>query len=127
MSAEIYHFISVNDAPNRIRELRLAATPKMSQQKLADMINVSKPTISELERGSMALTQDYMRRISRALNVQPADLLPLTENPGALSAEEREIISRMRAADPQKRAQLHTLIDMFAPSVAPSPEDRKIA
>jgi transcriptional regulator with XRE-family HTH domain len=76
MSAEIYHFFGVTDAPNRIRELRLAAQPKLSQQSLADLVGVSKPTISDLENGKMTLTQDYMRRLARALHVLPATSSP---------------------------------------------------
>lgn len=115
MSAEIYHFFRVSDLPNRIRELRMAATPRLSQQALADRIGTSKPTISDLETGKMMLTQDYMRRISQALGVTSADLLPISENADALSAEERLIIERLRQARDDQRAQVKAMIDVLLP------------
>lgn len=116
MSADIFHFVPMDQAPNRIRELRMAAGDKgWSQQRLADAIGVSKVTISDLEKGAMQLTQDYMRRIARALDVLPADLLPLSENPDALTAEERQLIRQMRAANEEQREQLRKVADVIAP------------
>lgn len=113
MSAEILHFFSVLDAPNRIRELRLAAG--LSQQALGDRIGVSKVTISDLERGNMKLDTEYMRRLARALDVQPADLLPLSDNPDGLTADERRLIAQLRAADPDQREQVRKVADVIAP------------
>lgn len=115
MSADIYHFARVENSPNRIRELRIAATPKLSQQALADMIGVSKVTISDLERGSMQLTQDYMRRIAHALGVTPADILPKCDNPDGLSIEERELINQYRQATVDQREQLKRVAEVIAP------------
>lgn len=115
MSADIYHFARVENAPNRIRELRNAAVPRLSQQALADIIGVSKVTISDLERGAMQLTQDYMRRIASALNVAPADILPLSENPNALSANERELLEQYRQANDDQRDQLKRVADVLVP------------
>jgi len=105
----------------------MAAVPRMSQQALADRIGTSKPTISDLETGKMTLTQDYMRRISAALGVTSADLLPRDENAEALSAEEREIIDRLRAAAEDKRAQVKQMIDVLlpAPLEAETPQKRR--
>ncbi len=113
MSAEILHFFGVIDAPNRIRELRMAA--KMSQQALGDAIGVSKVTISDLERGKMRLDLDYMRRLARPLGVLSADLLPHADNPWSLSNEERELIHRLRAADAEQREQLRKVADVIVP------------
>lgn len=115
MSADVYHFARVEDSPNRIRELRMAATPKMSQQALADMIGVSKVTISDLERGSMQLTQDYMRRIAHALGVTPADILPKCDNPDGLTFEERELLNQYRHASADQREQLKRVAEVIAP------------
>ncbi len=113
MSAEILHFVGVADAPNRIREHRLAA--KKSQQWLGDQIGVSKVTISDLELGKMRLDTEYMRRIAKALGVQPADLLPLADNPYSLTAEERRLIEQLRAASPEQRDQVHKVADVIVP------------
>lgn len=125
MYADIYHFVAMDQAPNRIRELRMAkhdARGKWSQQRLADAIGVSKVTISDLEAGKMHLTQDYMRRIAAALDVAPADLLPLAENPEALTLEERRLITQLRAASDDQREQLHKVADVIAPFTGPAPD-----
>lgn len=127
MLAEIYQFVPVNEAPNRIRELRMQATPKLSQEALGGMIGVSKVTISDLERGAMALTVDYMRRIANALGVRPADILRLEDNPDALSSEEREFLAQLRAASPEQREQLRRVADVIAPRPTEIPAERKRA
>jgi transcriptional regulator with XRE-family HTH domain len=103
----------VTDAPNKIRELRMEK--KLSQQAVADRIGVSKVTISDLERGEMQLTVEYMRRIAKALGVEAADLLSRNDNPTGLSAAERELIERLRAADPDQRDQLRKVAEVMLP------------
>jgi transcriptional regulator with XRE-family HTH domain len=97
---------------------------KKSQQWLGDAIGVSKVTISDLERGQMRLDTDYMRRIAKALGVQSADLLALTDNPWSLSPEERAIIDRMRQATADQREQLARVADVVAPWRGPGKDDR---
>lgn len=113
MSAEVLHFFRVIDAPNRIRELRMAAG--LSQQTLGEAIGVSKVTISELERGTMQLTLDYMERIAKVLEVLPPDLLPRSDNPWALSHDERQLVERLRAATDEQRDQLQKVADVIIP------------
>lgn len=113
VSAEILHFFGVIDAPNRIRELRKAAG--LSQQAVADTIHVSKVTVSDLELGKMQLTHEYMRRIAPVLGVTPADLLPRSDNPNALTAEELRLIARLREAEPDQRSQLQRVVDAMLP------------
>lgn len=113
MSADILHFGAMEEAPNRIRELRLAAG--LSQQALGDAIHVSKMTISDLERGRMVLTVDYMRRIARALGVATVDILAQEDHPDALSADERQLIEQYRAASEEQRDQLQKVADVLTP------------
>lgn len=115
MSAQILHFVPVTDAPNRIRELRREMRPKLSMERLGEIIGVSKVTISDLERGEVALTLDYMRRISEVLGVLPADLLSTRDNPDSLSIEERRLVEQLRNASPEQREQLHRVADVIAP------------
>lgn len=103
----------MTDAPNRIRELRLEAN--LSQQALGDAVGISKMTVSELERGTMQLTQDYMRRIALALDVLPADLLPISENPYALTRAERHLIDQLRQASAEQRDQVQKVADVILP------------
>ncbi len=113
MSADILHFIPMMGAPNRIRELRMLAG--LSQQTVADRVGVSKVTISDLERGNMRLDVEYMKRIAAALNVTPADLLPLEANPWALSDDERAIIERYRNGNEEQRQQVQRMADVIIP------------
>ena len=113
VSAEVLHFFRVIDAPNRIRELRIEAG--LSQQALGDRIGVSKVTISDLERGNMKLDLEYLRRIAAALGVQSADLLPLSDNPWGLTAQERDLVERLRAAEAGQRDQLLKVADVIVP------------
>jgi len=127
MSADVFHFVAMDQAPNRIRELRMVMKPKWSQQRLAEAIGVSKVTISDLEIGKMQLTQDYMRRIALALRVAPADLLPPEENPAALSHEERRLINQLRAANEDQREQVHKVADVIAPYQPPEEPAERLA
>ncbi|WP_158217685.1 helix-turn-helix domain-containing protein [Sphingomonas sp. KC8] len=103
----------MSDAPNRIRELRLAAN--LSQQKVGDAIGVSKVTISELELGKMSLTVDYMRRIAPVLGVTPAELLLASDNPHLAQADERDLLERYRAADDAQREQIQRVTEALMP------------
>jgi transcriptional regulator with XRE-family HTH domain len=103
--------------PNRIRELRRARD--WSQQRLADLVGVSKVTISDLELGKMALTVDYMRRIAGALSttggdaIAPGDLLLPEDNPyRPRNDEEREVIENFRAADKVQREMIRRVAEV---------------
>lgn len=113
MFTDVLHFASMDGAPNRIRELRLEAG--LSQQALGDAVGVSKMTISDLERGEMRLDLDYMRRIARALGVLPPDLMPLTDNPLAMSVKEHRLVEQYRTGDENQREQLHKVADVLIP------------
>lgn len=65
---------SAASMPNRIREHREAAG--MLQRDLADALGEKHgETIRKLEDGTTALSTEWRRRIARALNVAPLDLL----------------------------------------------------
>ena len=57
----------------RIREFRLAKKLTISQ--LADIIGVSTPHLSEVERGKKNVNNHLLVRIAGALEVQPEDLI----------------------------------------------------
>lgn len=65
--------------PNRIREIMQARRARglpYTQDWLAEQLRCEPGTVSKLARGQMKLTQSWMRRISAALEVEPAELLP---------------------------------------------------
>ncbi len=61
-----------NVAANRIREHRRRRG--LSQESLAEMLDSTATTISNLEHGKIKLTEDWMRRLSRVLDVPASDL-----------------------------------------------------
>ncbi|WP_231738633.1 helix-turn-helix transcriptional regulator [Novosphingobium sp. FSW06-99] len=101
MSGNVLHFPAMDLWPNRIREFRQARG--ISQQQLADLIHVSKMTISSLERGNIEFSLDYARRIAQVFGVTAVDLLNDEDQNAFLRAEEMELVRRYRAADPLQR------------------------
>jgi len=97
----------MDKAPNRIRHLRHEA--QISQQVLADAIHVSKMTISDLERGEVALTLDYMRRIAKVFGIAPDEVLNEGDHGLWLDAQEQALIHHFRSADPIQRAMIERI------------------
>lgn len=60
--------------PNRLSEIRTARG--LTQQQLADLLEVHWVTISKLERSKSPLSDEWKRRIAEALGVAPEELLP---------------------------------------------------
>jgi transcriptional regulator with XRE-family HTH domain len=58
---------------NRIKELREAQD--ISALQLAEMLGTTQSTIWRLETGERKLSEDWMRRIAKALGVRPTELL----------------------------------------------------
>lgn len=113
VSAQVIQFVPMAQFPNRIRELRMQVG--WSQDLLADVVGCSKPQISDLERGNRRLDVEWMRRISKALGVLPADLLSKEDNPMRLDDKEREIIARYRAASSEGKE----IVERVAETVKP--------
>jgi len=101
------------DYPNRIRELRTARD--WSLDTLAAKVGCSKVQVSELERGMIQLTVEWMRRIAPALDVTPAELLTPTDNPLLLSEAERVLIERYRAASADQKESLTRVTEALIP------------
>lgn len=80
--------------PNRIREHRRRR--EMTLQALADRMNCSVTQVSDLEHGKRGLSQQWMNRLGRALDVNPGELLP-PQDAIALTSEEKELLMRYRA------------------------------
>lgn len=104
VSATVLPFRAMDQLPNRIRELRNARHWKLEQ--LADRIGCGITYVSDLERGKRELSYQWMKRIARALKVEPADLLAEQDNSRSLTAAERELVDLYQAADDQQRRQL---------------------
>lgn len=108
------------ELPNRIRELRTARD--WSLDFLAEKVGCSKVQISDLERGGVNLTVEWMRRVAPALGVTPAELLTVQDNPLLLSDAERDIIERYRAATAEQQHSADRVIEALLPIL---PEDQQ--
>jgi transcriptional regulator with XRE-family HTH domain len=100
---------------NRIRELRNARGWKLVD--LANKLDSSAGQISDLENGKRELTIHWMRRIARALGVEPADLLSARDYSTSLTAEEHLLLERFRNGESGQREQLLRMAEIIVPDV----------
>jgi transcriptional regulator with XRE-family HTH domain len=83
-----------------IREWRLYRG--LTQQQLADRIDVSTASMSRIENGKQDYTQAHLEAIAYALNCEPADLIG-SRKPGAPEFELWTVIQGMKPSQ-QMRA-----------------------
>ena len=79
---------------NRIRKYR--KDRGLTQEQLADMINVSKGRISNWEQGINRPDADVLADICRALNVSPSELLDVHLSDEDYTDHERKVIEAYR-------------------------------
>lgn len=79
---------------NRIRKYR--KNFGLTQEQLAEKINVSKGRISNWEQGINRPDADILADICRALNVSPSELLDVRLSSDDLSDQERKVIHAYR-------------------------------
>lgn len=101
---------------NRIREIRLSLG--LSQERLAEMLGVTKSQVSRLELDQRGLTHDWMLRLAKALACAPAELLPLSDFP----ASEAELLSQFRRMTKAEQDQLIRLAVALAPPQTATPD-----
>lgn len=79
---------------NRIRKYRKIAN--LTQEQLANKINVSKSRVSNWEQGLNRPDSDILADICIALNVSPSDLLNVHLSDEELNEQERKVITAYR-------------------------------
>lgn len=79
---------------NRIRMYRKESG--LTQEQLADKINVTKSRVSNWEQGINRPDADILADICRALNVSPSSLLDVHLSADDLSDQERKVIQAYR-------------------------------
>ena len=73
----------------RIRELREQL--EISQQKLAELLNVSRPAISQIESGEKKISAEELKELSEIFHISLDSLLNLEKEPEIVLEEaERE-------------------------------------
>jgi transcriptional regulator with XRE-family HTH domain len=87
----------------RVKDLREGLG--MSQQKLADMLDVARPTISQIESGDRKICADEIVKLSQVFNISTDMLLDMKKSPEVAleeAAKESEQKSSLRINVPQK-------------------------
>ncbi len=79
---------------NKIRKYRKESG--LTQEQLADKINVTKSRISNWEQGINRPYADIIGNICRALNVSPSDLLDVHLTDDELNLHEKKVIKAYR-------------------------------
>lgn len=80
---------------NKIRKFRKESG--LTQEQLAEKINVTKSRISNWEQGINRPDADIIGNICRALNVSPSDLLDVHLTDDELNVHEKKVIRAYRA------------------------------
>ncbi len=63
---------------NRIKTIRKARN--LTQEQLAEFVNIGTPNISYIENGKFAPSIDTLQKIAQALNVEPYELYKFNDN-----------------------------------------------
>ncbi|MCK4817974.1 helix-turn-helix transcriptional regulator, partial [bacterium] len=71
----------------RIKELR--SKVGMSQQRLAEILGVSRPTISQIENGERKIFTDELIKLSETFNISVDNLLNIEKSPQVILEESR--------------------------------------
>jgi transcriptional regulator with XRE-family HTH domain len=91
---------------HRIRELRLKVG--MSQQKLAEILGVSRPTISQIENGERKIFADELIKLSETFNISVDSLLNIEKSPQVILEEgkkKKKTSQMIRINVPQKNVE----------------------
>ena len=70
---------------SRIAQVRRAAEPALTQERLAGLSQLSRSAIANIERGRQRLALHHLYLIAQALGVEPAALLPPTVDVAAFA------------------------------------------
>lgn len=108
----------------RIKQARLALKPKMTQQQLADAVNVSRPAVTQWETGeTKSLDGENLLRVAKALRVSPEWLLhgigsgpgePLPAQNLDLDADTLRLARAIQSLSADQRAILQALVDSMS-------------
>ncbi len=113
----------MSDLPNRILEQRKARG--ISQDVLANIIGVTKMTVSRLERGINEPTLTQLRQIANFFGCTVADLLSDDDNPDRLDSQGRQLFDRFRHATEDQRDNMLRVAEALIPYRAEEPEPKR--
>ncbi len=123
-NAYLHPHISSREIGERIRQRRREL--HISQERLAEMLNVSFQQIQRYECGTNKLNVENIQVIARLLNVSPAELIELKDDKGNGAGmvqdaavtwgnpDERELVRRFRQIDKKNRKAILAVVKMAA-------------
>jgi len=104
--------LSKREIGERLRALRLAR--EMTQAELAQVLGVPHTNVSAIERGLRGVSLQQLVKLSRALDVQPAEIIGGTgRKPRRANGHLPRRFERIRSLPRSKQRVLHELIDAF--------------
>jgi transcriptional regulator with XRE-family HTH domain len=83
----------------RIQEARKRRKPRLTQESLAEMVSLTRTSITNVEKGRQRFLLHTLVEIASALHVSPASLLP---EPTAAPEKRLEIVLKDRPRSEQK-------------------------
>lgn len=88
----------------------------MTLQQVVDQLgdSTTPSMLSKIERGERPLTLDWLRRLARVLDTDPASLLAARDNPWNLDDRERAVIAAMRDRNDRVGGAIHVVADQLA-------------
>jgi DNA-binding XRE family transcriptional regulator len=101
---------------NRIAELRAARGLSVTQ--MAEKVNANLQTYHDVETGKTRLSLDWMRRIARALEVAPSELLLPSDLAYDLSDQELELLMLIRALPEERRGLVPAIVASMSADIA---------
>ena len=103
--------LSKREIGERLRTLRLAR--EMTQAELAQVLGVPHTNVSAIERGLRGVSLQQLVKLSRALDVQPAEIIGGSRKPRRANGHLPRRFERIRSLPRSKQRVLHELIDAF--------------
>jgi transcriptional regulator with XRE-family HTH domain len=74
----------------RVRRIRDAQTPRMSQEDLARILDLKRTSITNIERGNQKLTLDTLYRLCERFGLVVEEIMPPVSE--VMRAEERSVV-----------------------------------
>jgi transcriptional regulator with XRE-family HTH domain len=74
------HKTFYEEVGRRIRDARKRLSPKLTQQGLADLVLLTRTSITNVEKGRQKILLHTLADLANALHVEPATLLPVQGN-----------------------------------------------
>lgn len=106
----------LKETDNRIAELRVMRGLSITQ--MAEKVNANLQTYHDVETGKTRLSLDWMRRIARALEVAPSELLLPSDLKFDLTDKELELLALIRALPDDRRSLVPAIIASIIPDQA---------